>query len=148
MFIVEFDHVVKHGNLIRISCREMLSLTRMNMGNHSIGDLLSEFCTELIGQKDPGSHHKGCEGLLCLIQTTDQITDHDQGLATASGHIHLAHTNQFHLGEATALVGAKLHGENSNGSTIPWQTQACQELFRTCRNEVQYQTLLYSSSYF
>jgi hypothetical protein len=24
------------------------------------------------------------------------------------------------------LVGSKLHGENSNGSTIPWQTQACQ----------------------
>ncbi len=148
VFIVFFNHVVKHGDMIRISCREVLSLTRMNMGNHSIGDLLSELCTELIGQKDPRSHHKGCEGLLCLIQTTNQITDHDQSLASASWNVNLAKLHQLHFGEAAALVGSKLHGENSNGSTIPWQTQACQELFRTCRNEVQYQTLLYSSSYF
>jgi hypothetical protein len=69
-----------------------------------------ELIAQLVGEKDAGSNHKHRQRALRGEQTALQVLDHDKGLATACGHMHLTMRGIGEGIERTLLVRAKCEG--------------------------------------
>ena len=103
------DMIIPREDLTWISTTKVMCLTRMYMHHRSIGDVLQEFCRQLLRKHDTWCYYNN-RLRDAIGKLSDSISNHGQSLTTSSAHEHLTFAMMLHGVVSTFLVRAKNHG--------------------------------------
>jgi len=98
-------------DLTRVSGREVMSFTTVNMKNMSIGSInvLQELRAKLFCQQNTRSNNNSSHTVVDILTVDNQIVEHNWGFTAASRNHDLTLVKCQHRVQSILLVGTELH---------------------------------------
>jgi len=98
-------------DLTRVSGREVMSFSTVNVKNVSIGSInvLQELRAQLLSKKDTRSNNNSSHTIVDILTVDNQIVEHNGSLTTPSGDDNLTLVKCQHRIQSILLVGSELH---------------------------------------
>ena len=100
--------IIPCEDLTRICSTIMMRLTAVYVHHRSIGNVLQEFCRQLLCEHDSWcNYHNRLRNAIGKL--SDSISNHSQSLTSTGGHQHLTLAVMLHSTVSTFLVRTKNH---------------------------------------